>query len=288
MFEFWQQFHFLRPQMLLLAPALAVWLFFMWRLPAASPWSAYLKPAFISAFTPQRKLVDQRRQGMVAASALLLWVLALAGPSWHKVSTPFSQDSATVIIALELSEAMRVSDLQADRLSHAKLKIASLLARRGNAKTGLIVYAGSAHVLIPPTEDTASLLLYLHDLQPELMPVDGANTVAAYALAQQLLAGNRGRIVFVGSGVGGAWPLADHAQAPLYWQISSEPLLDKAVAYRADQHDTDRVLAAIARSQQSIDGLKQTQWHDSGYYLLIPLVLLLLVLYRQGAVQQWL
>ena len=50
-----------------------------------------------------------------------------------------------------------------------------------------MVYAGTAHLVLPPTEDPALLEIFLAALETDLMPVAGRNAAAALALADRLL-----------------------------------------------------------------------------------------------------
>ena len=86
-----------------------------------------------------------------------------------------------------------------ERLERAQQKVRDLLQQRRGAKTALIAYAGSAHMVLPFTDDPDAIDLYLSSLGPELMPVPGKDTAQALALAQQMLAAEEtpGTILFL-------------------------------------------------------------------------------------------
>ena len=58
-----------------------------------------------------------------------------------------------MVVALDLSEAMLVQDIQPSRLERAQQKARDILAGRRGARTGLLAYAGSAHVVLPLCDD---------------------------------------------------------------------------------------------------------------------------------------
>src|SRR5262249_57312205 len=93
-----------------------------------------------------------------------------------------------LMIAIDVTAAMVSSDVAPTRLERAKQKIRDLLAARAGARTGLIAYAGTAHLVMPLTDDRAVLEPFLAALAPGLMPVQGKNATAALTLANNMLA----------------------------------------------------------------------------------------------------
>ena len=70
--------------------------------------------------------------------------LVVAGPTWEREITPFTEDHAPLVIAIELTPSMLCTDQQPTRLERARHKVRDLLARRRGARTAVIGYAGSA------------------------------------------------------------------------------------------------------------------------------------------------
>ena len=91
------------------------------------------------------------------------------------------------MIALSVAPTMGQTDVAPSRLERAKQKVRDLLAARAGARTGLIAYSGTAHLVMPMTEDRAVIEPFLAALTPELMPVQGNNTIAATALAANVM-----------------------------------------------------------------------------------------------------
>ena len=56
-------------------------------------------------------------------------------------------------------------------------------AARTGSRTALIAYAGSAHIVVPPSTDLAVLQPFLESLDPLIMPEPGANAAAVLPLA---------------------------------------------------------------------------------------------------------
>jgi Ca-activated chloride channel family protein len=196
-------FHFLRPAwLLLLIPAILLPLVWFRRNNVRARWRNVIDPALL-----EHLLVgDTRRRTIqpVHALALLLGIgaLAVAGPTWQQERPPFNQDKAPLVVVLELAHSMDATDVAPTRLERAKQKVLDLARARKGACTGLVVFAATGHLVVPPTEDPAMLDLYVPALSPSLMPHDGKNATAGLDAAERLLANDpaAGTIVFMSDG----------------------------------------------------------------------------------------
>ena len=101
--------------------------------------------------------------------------------------SPFADDEAGLFVLLKVSATMEATDLQPSRLARAKLKLQDLLAQRGGMSTGLIVYSGSAHLVMPLTRDHRIISAMIEDLTPELMPDEGDALEEAVRLAADMM-----------------------------------------------------------------------------------------------------
>ena len=195
--------HFMRPLWLLALPVvLLAWWLVRRRQASQASVGDVVAPHLREALTVAR---DSRR-GVRAvdhvAIVMLVTAIAAAGPTWSKQASPWFEETAPLVIAIEVSDSMRSNDLLPTRLERARFKILDLLAQRTGARTALIAYAGSAHIVMPPSKDIAVLEPFLESLDPAIMPAPGADPGAALPLAAELL-GERaavGTLLFVNDG----------------------------------------------------------------------------------------
>jgi len=114
------QFHFLRPWWLLGVP-LAVFLHFRLRqaYDAAAQWSGVIDVHLLKHLTvlggEQRRL----RPFNLLTVVLILGSVALAGPAWERVLTPFTEDRSPLVVALKLTPSMLSIDQLPTRLERA-------------------------------------------------------------------------------------------------------------------------------------------------------------------------
>lgn len=182
------QFHFLRPLWLLALLALPLLLWRWQRRRAFSdPWRAACDPHLLPHLLQGGAVAGTRWLKGLFAVGFALAVLALAGPAFRQLPQALSRAESALIIALDLSDGMRATDLKPDRLSRARYKIADLMKSRREGQTALIGYAGDAFMVAPLTDDAHSLSDLLASLTPETMPVAGQRAERAIALAQRLL-----------------------------------------------------------------------------------------------------
>jgi Ca-activated chloride channel family protein len=211
------ELHFLRPHWLWMAvpAALVVWLFH-WRDDPERPWRGLVAPHLLSHLLVGRGSRFRLRPVHGVAFFLVLCTLAVAGPTWQRETPPFVQDKAPLVIALDLSRTMDAIDVSPSRLERGKQKVRDLLLRRNGARTALVAYAGSAHLVLPLTEDRAILETYLEALATGLMPEPGKDAPRALELGESLLAREpvAGTILFVTDGISKAQVPAFAARQP--------------------------------------------------------------------------
>jgi Ca-activated chloride channel family protein len=290
-------FHLLRPWWLVaLIPAALALFVILRRKYGESQWSAVIAPNLLKymTVTPQRRW--RIHPAWLVALGLFLGIIALSGPTWRRELPPFVEDKAPLMIALDVSESMSASDIAPTRLERGKQKIRDLLAARGDARTGLVAFAGSAHLVMPPTEDRSVIEPFLAALVPGLMPVQGKAPVAAIELAAKALAGEpfAGTILIVSDDLGNV----DRTQ--LDRAAGRNGLLMLSVAQAAAQGPIETVRVSVDSGDiQSLTRRINTQfqnaqtaqggsrWRDEGYWLLLPIALLSLLWFRRGVTVQW-
>ncbi len=209
--------HFLRPLWLLALGAVAVvWWLVRRRETVSVQLGSFVAPHLRDALTVNRatSLRVQPIDGM--ALAMIASAVAAAGPTWSLQASPWFAETAPLVIAIEVSDSMRSNDLQPSRLDRARFEILDLLAQRTGARTAVIAYAGSAHVVMPLTGDIEAIKPFLESLDPGIMPSPGANASRVLPLAVDLLGeyATSGTLLFVNDGFDSAEvsAFADFAQ----------------------------------------------------------------------------
>ena len=314
-----QNFHFIRPYWLLLF--LAYW----WGWKALSRrddstvfWRRSMSKEILEKLTipgTDNQWLSPKRLSIVI---MLLTSVVLAGPAWKQQESPFSEDQAALVIALDVSKTMGQSDVQPTRLLKAKQKILDLLAIRGDANTGLIAFSGSAHVVMPVTNDREMIRHFLDALDSTVMPIDGKFPETVLPLFRQLMASSTvpGTLLIVGDGATSGTVSAfkgffnQQKHQLIVWAIGNldtgnidkdSPWIPVQLAQLASlasssdgrlvemTHDKQDVVSVYKYIDNNLvivdDGSRP--WHDSGYYLLFIIMPMFLFWFRRGWTLQW-
>lgn len=307
-------FHFLRPWWLLgLAAAAALW----WarrgdRHPPGrgSRIAPELLP-FLVVHAP-----GSRGPRPIDALALLLAVgaVAAAGPAWQRDEPEYLDNVAPLIVAMDLSPSMDAADVPPSRIEAARHLLRDLAAHRAGARTGLIAYAGSSHLVLPPTDDIGLLDLFAQALSTGLIDRRGRDAAGAIALAARVLQAERagGTVLLLTDGADRSSLAAvrERAQAAAGLQvlvmavgaeggqggIDAAALRDLARAAGAPLGSLTRTADDLdwisLHAQQHFRAVQDAQagpahWKDAGYWLCWPLALIALLAVRKGWSVAW-
>ncbi len=181
--------HFIRPHWLWLLPLIFLlpWLWKRSRRPSGD-WTRACDPHLLRWLSVSQAGERSRGGGRwLAGAAVLIAILALAGPSWEKLpESSFSARDARMIV-LDLSRSMLAQDLRPNRLTRARFRLADLLNQTGEGQVGLVSFAGDAYVVSPLTSDMNTISNLLPALQPDIVPVSGSRADKALEMAASLL-----------------------------------------------------------------------------------------------------
>lgn len=201
MTELWP--HVLRPLWLLVVPLLAWLLFKRWhRRQRAGRWQLILPVQFHQVLLGGGSGSTSKLPWIALGFGWLLIVLALLGPSWQRVEQSHQRPADPLVILLELTPQMLAEDSPPNRLEQARRKVRDLLEQRHDSQTALIVYAGSAHTLVPLSDDLGTTRNLLEAVDPSIMPQPGQRADLALRKGLALLAQSglgQGRVLLIGS-----------------------------------------------------------------------------------------
>jgi Ca-activated chloride channel family protein len=249
-------FRFLHPAWLLLLPPLW-WLAWIYARGSfqRSMWRRLCDPGLLEAL---RVDLSGTKEGDWLLRSLLavlsLSILAAAGPSWRPQSSPELAPANARVIVLELSPAMRVRDVEPDRLAQALTAVDEILAADFSGETGLVVYSGAAFVVAPLSRDADTLRAFLDALEPAIMPVEGRRIDLGIDRARDLLLStpdDNGQILVVASGND------DHTRAE-----------QAAAAAAADGHQVSMLAIGTEAGGPVIGADGSLLRDDSGNYVL--------------------
>ncbi|EOA6541860.1 TPA: VWA domain-containing protein [Vibrio vulnificus] len=305
------QFHFLRPEWLLAFVPMLLLLWMRWREESVPSWKAFLPTHLRQVLTIGEHGWRKQLPLKLLVVNVTLAIIICAGPTWQRQASPFGEDKATLLVILDNSDSMLQNDLPPSRLVRSKQKIRDLLVARKGGSTGLVVFAGSAHVAMPVTQDSKVFDPFLAAITPEIMPIEGKLAEKALPLIDQQLQGQAGSsVLLVSDGVNPATIdayKAYFAEKPYQLLIlaagnsnvvSDNPLdlgsLNKLanatggrlVQTSVDNRDIETLNRYVERNMQ-LNGDSSMPWQDMGYPLLLPIAIIMMLWFRKGWLVQW-
>lgn len=293
--------HLARPEALLALVLLApLWLLVARTADPRRAWSRVIDAHLLDALLLRSERGARLQPMHLLAAVWLVGTIALAGPSWRRAPAPFAEDSAGLVLVIEVTETMTRRDVQPSRLERAAQKVTDLLALRGDVEVALVAYAGSAHRVLPLTKDGAIVQEFAVALAPGLMPEDGDAAAAAIAAANAELARARrpGSIVLFSDGVapGEVEAIRAAGSVPVHVLALGAPPTDPAslkrvaaqsggthVLVTADNGDVERLADAATRKIGSVPGEDDAPvWQDDGHLFVWLVAACLLAWSRRG------
>ncbi len=303
-------FHFIRPAWLILIPGI-VWVW--WRVRTLQDplrgWRAVMDRELLAAVTVGLTPHSDNRNRVPssawrAASLLTAWllaVLALAGPTWRPEPSPFADDPVPVMLVLKAGDTMDLADLAPSRIERARLKITDFATERKGQPLGLVAYAGSAHLVLPPTRDTSVVAAMAAEISPAVMPEPGDDLAKSLTIAAQTLGGRGGSLVVLADTVpAGSEPALRQFRSanrlPVHFlaiaragtpelaavETAASALGADVTVMAADSSDIGNLVRRIARAHVAVaaDG-QGTHWAEAGWWLLPALAVLSLSGFRR-------
>ncbi|MBL4826792.1 MAG: VWA domain-containing protein [Spongiibacteraceae bacterium] len=322
MFDFFDgaallHFHFLRPYcLLIILPYIVIIRRFRQRDDSLAMWRGLMSKDILAQLTVSGGHANRLTPKNVLTVLVVVATLVLAGPSWRQQDSPFTKDSSALIIALDVSQTMNQADVQPSRLLRAKQKILELLALRGDANTALVAYSGSAHTVMPITNDSDMIRHFLDSLDDSMMPRSGKLPHTVLPIADQLLQATQvpGTLLLIGDGATSdtvsqfASFFDDQAHQLIVWAIGSTASRELQTLVIPMQLAQLKSLASesggrlVVMSHNKDDVIKVNHyinthfvivedasrpWFDEGYLLVFVMALLYALWFRRGWTLQW-
>ena len=143
--------------LLLLPWLLLVYWFFFRNKSAAS-----LKISSVANFIKWKhrgRIVFLKLNQLLLLVALLFFITALARPQRADSQVKRTLEGLDIVLVLDISDSMLIEDMKPlNRLESAKVTIANFVKQRMSDRIGIVIFAGEAFTLVPPTLDYQLIL----------------------------------------------------------------------------------------------------------------------------------
>ena len=156
---------------LLLIIYLIIWLY----------WKLSLRPKTFPIYSEKMDLIltknlDKSKvkfKNSIITLALVLLTIAASGPQIGTRVRPLERRGVDLVIALDTSISMNAEDVTPSRLKKAKLELGRLISNLKGDRISIIVFAGTSHLYLPLTTDYEAALLFLNEIDSNMIPTQG-------------------------------------------------------------------------------------------------------------------
>lgn len=111
--------------------------------------------------------------------ALTLAIFLCARPQYGTRNEEVKRQGIEAIIAVDVSNSMLCQDVKPSRLDKSKMLVSKLIEQLDQDRIGLVAFAGTAITLLPITSDYVSAKMFLDQLSPASISVQGTNMADA-------------------------------------------------------------------------------------------------------------
>ena len=162
---------------LLLIIYLIVWLY--WRLSLRRKTFPIYSEKMDLILTKNLDKSKVKFKNSIITLALVLLTIAASGPQIGTRVRPLERRGVDVVIALDTSISMNAEDVTPSRLKKAKLELGRLISNLKGDRISIIVFAGTSHLYLPLTTDYEAALLFLNEIDSDMIPTQGTLLSAA-------------------------------------------------------------------------------------------------------------
>ena len=115
---------------------------------------------------------------------ILLLTVSASGPQIGTRIRPVERKGVDLVIALDTSTSMDAEDVTPSRLAKSKLEVGKLIKNLKGDRVAIIVFAGTSHLYLPLTTDYEAALLFLNEIDSDMIPTQG--TILSTAMNKAL------------------------------------------------------------------------------------------------------
>ncbi|MDH6355559.1 Ca-activated chloride channel family protein [Dysgonomonas sp. PH5-45] len=139
---------------------------------------------------PELSLKRSYLKFWITFAVIALGIVVLARPQFGSKVEKVEKKGIEMVIAIDVSNSMLARDINPSRLAKAKQIMTRIINERKDDKVALVVFAGDAYVQMPMTTDTQSAKIFLDNINPSLVPVQGTAIASAIDLSIKCFSGD--------------------------------------------------------------------------------------------------
>lgn len=151
----------------------------------------------LDALSISNRYMKKSTRNVLFFMALILMILALARPVSNPKEVNIKQEITPIVVAIDVSKSMLANDIFPNRLSMAKNKLKAIIKNSQHNAIGVLLFAKSAFILSPVTQDFNSLNYLVDNFDNGLNFDNGSNIFALLEASKKLLSSYTNKNVLI-------------------------------------------------------------------------------------------
>lgn len=137
----------------------------------------------IKRLMPELSLKRSYLKFWLTLAIIVFGIIVVARPQFGIKTEQVDKKGIELVIAIDISNSMLARDVSPDRLTRAKQILTRIIDERKEDKVAIVVFAGEAFVQLPMTADSQSAKIFLENIDPSLIAVQGTVIGSAINIA---------------------------------------------------------------------------------------------------------
>lgn len=139
----------------------------------------------IENIVPELSYGKQWTKFILLNIAYFFIVLAISNPQIGTSIEKSERKGSDLMVCLDISNSMLAEDIKPNRISRAKQSLNHLIDELSNDRIGVIIFAGSAYVQLPITNDYGAAKTFIDVIDPSMISNQGTAVGAALEKAYE-------------------------------------------------------------------------------------------------------
>jgi len=149
--------------------------------------TSYFSKKALEKLSISNQYFSNKARNITLFLSLIFMIIALSRPVIDEKINNIEDNVNGVVIAIDVSKSMNAIDIYPNRLEFAKTKLLNIIDNSKNEAIGVIIFAKSAFLLSPVTQDFNSLKLLINNLNTGINFDNGTNIFSTLETTKKLL-----------------------------------------------------------------------------------------------------
>ncbi|MCB9309926.1 MAG: VWA domain-containing protein [Lewinellaceae bacterium] len=137
----------------------------------------------ISRLFTFRNTISLQTTTLLLSLGILALTISMMNPQWGFHTKKVESNATDIYLAIDLSNSMNAADISPSRLEKAKRIAESIVQQRHGDRIGLILFAESAFLQMPLTNDYATAEMFIRSAKTDLITSQGTSISNAIEVA---------------------------------------------------------------------------------------------------------